>query len=351
MNVAGGRLDYEARVSPDDVRRYFMDEAYIHEMAMERGRKLACLADDFPSINLYLGTGGHCAYTKACKYAFEPFSIWFEPVMENIFTPIEFDPQSVFYQTAWRIIEYLGEMRSNDYFISNTDTCSSVDALASLRGNAALLMDMLENPEAVQERIAELQSILWRTEEDFSSRICALNDGGTVTNWMHLWSPGRHHQIQCDLSVMISPQLFEKFVLPELCENAVRFGRTVYHLDGMEQLRHLDMILSVKEIDLIQWTPVAGQPETSVYVEELKKIQRAGKGLVLMPSMRELPFLLDELDPRGVFFVLCNMRSMDDAGQVLRLFEKRFARAETNAIAVECEGPPCPAAHTTVIIK
>lgn len=58
----------------------------------------------------------------------------------------------------------------------------------------------------------------------------------------------------------------------------------LYHFDGQEQLRHLDMLLGLKKLRAIQWTPVAAQPPTVAFLPQLKKIQAAGKSLLLLPQ-------------------------------------------------------------------
>ncbi len=49
---------------------------------------------------------------------------------------------------------------------------------------------------------------------------------------------------------------FEKFVLPALERVSSQIGRAIYHLDGPEEIRHLDMILSLPRVHAIQWVPV-----------------------------------------------------------------------------------------------
>ena len=124
--------------------------------------------------------------------------------------------------------------------------------------------------------------------------------------------------LQCDLSVMISPQMFEEFVLPELEETAAWLDYSAYHLDGQEQIRHLDMILSVKKINMIQWTPVVGQPCTSEFIPVLKKIQKAGKGLILMPHIWEVEKLLSELSPKGLYLIIRDVESETEAEELIK---------------------------------
>ena len=306
-----------------DFSKMVTDEKFILEAVQDRGDKMHLAGDTFITAGLYLGTSGHSGYTKKYRYEIGHNTVWFDPVMadsEN--ETIDVDNESEMLGITRRILGHLSTNSCGNFFISNTDNCSSVDALANLRGSDNLLIDMMECPEAVHRHIKTLQEILHRTESEFMPRLTQTNDGGTVTDWMGLWCPGRHHQLQCDLSVMISPDMFREFALPELEENAAVFDHTVYHLDGQEQIRHLDMILSVKGIDLIQWTPVAGQPPTTHFIEVLQRIQKAGKGLVLMPSSHEMPMLLDTLDPAGVCYYIWDISTPEEADAMTEMVLK-----------------------------
>ncbi|MEG0692998.1 MAG: hypothetical protein RR444_07940 [Oscillospiraceae bacterium] len=89
---------------------------------------------------------------------------------------------------------------------------------------------------------------------------------------------------------MISPKHFEEFVLFELSETAKLLDHTIYYLDGQEQIRYLNMLLSIKEIDNIQWAPVARQPNTSFFTP---KNPKGRQGIGVIPELDELPFLME----------------------------------------------------------
>jgi len=161
-----------------------------------------------------------------------------------------------------------------------------------------------------------------RTQAEIFEIVKDNNLGGSSHGWMHLWSPKRHLQLQCDYACMISPSMFEEFVLPELEDTANAFEHCTYHLDGIEQIRHLDLILSVKGIDNIQWTHVAGQPKTSESIEALRKIQAAGKGLVLIPQRDELEFLMKNLSHKGLQIVVGGMKNREEAEDLMALARK-----------------------------
>ena len=111
-------------------------------------------------------------------------------------------------------------------------------------------------------------------------------------------------------------------MLPELEETSSAFEHCTYHLDGIEQIRHLDLILSVKGIDNIQWTHVAGQPKTSASIEALRKIQAAGKGLVLIPQRDEVEFLMKNLSHKGLQICVGGMKNKEEAEDLMALARK-----------------------------
>jgi len=310
------------RLPPEEVRRAYMDEAFIHDVMEERMTRNAFFGDAFPNMSLYLGTCAHGAYTKKVNYSISSDSVWLHPVMDDITDTLEFDENSEFLHATSRIIDHLAARSNGRFVIANTDNCSNLDALASLRGISDLLLDMTDEPEAVDKCLDTLHDILKRTEEQFAAPILAANENGTTTEFMQLWSSGYHHQMQCDMAAMISPAMFERFAVNDLERCAAWMGRVVYHLDGQEQIRVLDQILGVKGINLVQWTPVAGQPPTSAFIPELQRIQAAGKGLVLFPKAAELPTLLENLAPKGLHFCPVDVQTEDEARAIMRLFEK-----------------------------
>lgn len=76
---------------------------------------------------------------------------------------------------------------------------------------------------------------------------------------------------------MISPQMFERFVMPDLTTCCDFLDDPFYHLDGKGQLKHLDMLTSLKKLKGIQWGPGAGQPEPEEWSEVIRKIRNANK--------------------------------------------------------------------------
>ncbi|HEX7541596.1 MAG TPA: hypothetical protein VF352_05645 [Anaerolineales bacterium] len=59
---------------------------------------------------------------------------------------------------------------------------------------------------------------------------------------------------------MISPKMFERFVLPDLETCCAAMDHALYHLDGKGQLVHVDTLLSTPRLRGIQWVPGYSKP-------------------------------------------------------------------------------------------
>ena len=67
-----------------------------------------------------------------------------------------------------------------------------------------------------------------------------------------------------------------------------------------EQIRHLDTLLSIPKLHTIQWTQVVGQPPCTEFFPELKKIQKAGKNLLINVEPGQVEPLLQNLSSKGL---------------------------------------------------
>ena len=110
--------------------------------------------------------------------------------------------------------------------------------------------------------------------------------------------------LQCDFSAMISPKMFERFVLPDITTCSEQLDFAFYHLDGKGQLPHLDLLLSIKDLHGIQWIPGDGQPPPEEWLPELKRIREAGKLCQLFVSTSGAQKIIDELGGNGFAFYI-----------------------------------------------
>lgn len=182
------------------------------------------------------------------------------------------------------------------------DLIENLDILASLRGSLELLTDLKDHPEHVHRHQRDLLERYFEYYDTFAE-IIRDEDGGTVFAAFNIWGIGRTCKLQCDMSCMISPELFNEFVLPYLDQQCRRLDNTIYHLDGVNAIKHLDALCSIETLNAIQWTPGAGQPHAGdpCWYPLYQRILDAGKGVLAlgMPPEAVQP-LVEAIGTRGV---------------------------------------------------
>jgi hypothetical protein len=255
----------------------------------------------FPSMFINFGAGSMAAYVGATPQI-QDETVWFETPMEwdRIFDTLTFNPDNLWWKRTKAITQAALEGLSGKAIVSMTDLGGALDILASLRGTEQLLMDLMIEPDTVKKASSQITK-LWHIYFDELSTIIAKKQYGTGA-WMGLWAPNRWYPLQCDFSAMISPAMFEEFVLPDITEQCDRIDHAIYHWDGPNQIQHLDMLLSIPNLDGIQWVPGDGKPQGGdpQWWPLYKKIQKSGKRLILSDRAEKLAKLNGVLSPDGL---------------------------------------------------
>lgn len=131
-----------------------------------------------------------------------------------------------------------------------------------------------------------------------------------------IWGPGRTAKLQCDFSAMISPAMFEEFVVPYLSKQCQRLDHSFYHLDGPQAIPHLDLLLDIPDLDGIQWTPGQGNAtvDSPQWFPMYRKIQKRGKLLLLFDAnKRHIRRLVQDLSGEGLLIrTSCSHREEAD---------------------------------------
>ena len=89
-------------------------------------------------------------------------------------------------------------------------------ALAHARQRPALAGPDRE-PGAGRRRHPASSADTWvNFHEEMFQLTRAVNDNGDILPWLSLWAPGRHDQVACDFSTLLSPAMFREFFIPEI---------------------------------------------------------------------------------------------------------------------------------------
>ncbi len=310
--------DKDLSGDPEALRRYWEDPETILQNALSRMERTCFAGDALPMVYQNYGTSGHCRYFGA-QPLYGNDTIWFDPVWESLDDVHSSYTEEVLGMQL-KIASYLADHAKDRFFVAMPDNCGTLDAIGHLYGTENVLMDMVMYPEKLTEAVRLLNQAWTKTSEIFYQTSQEVN-GGAAHAWMHLLAPGRMNHMQCDMSVMFSPAMFEQFVVPELEQQMEWLEYPIYHFDGIEQERHLHMLLEFDKLKAIQWTYVAGQPLPSNFLHILKRIQEAGKCLILMAPPEDIPVLLDNLSSKGLY-LHTEAETSEEALEIVRYVEK-----------------------------
>jgi hypothetical protein len=307
--------DYQERV------KYWTDGEFVLKRYRDCFENTYYGGEATPQIFLNLGAAGHAGFFKNARYQFED-TLWFFPTINDYSKDIlEFDPESFLYKKTIELAKYYANESKGSFLVSMPDIGGNADALAHLRGSENLLMDLVDEEDQVKAALKKIQEVWLKVNNEVYEIVKDNNEGGGAITWLNTWAPGKHAQMQCDMSVMISPKDYNNFIIPELKAQSEWMDYCLYHLDGMEQLRHLDSLLSLDKLDVIQWTSVEGQPSPLEFIPQLKKIQEAGKCLLIYTNTREFEDLMEQLSSKGLY-LLMDAPSEDEANEIIKRAEK-----------------------------
>ena len=220
------------------------------------------------------------------------------------------------YRFAYGITREAVDRWKDQVLVGVTDLGGNLDILASLRGTQQLLVDCIENPQGVTRCVNQITDLWLQYYRDFVNLTDQAGRGNTC--WAHLWAPGHYYMLQCDFSYMISPRMFEQFVLPDLAACCEELDYAFYHLDGKGEIPHLKHLLSLDRLRGIQWVPGDGAPPQEEWLDLLKQIRDAGKLCQLYVSAEGALKITKALGGKGFAFTISEQMDKTDAEAYLK---------------------------------
>ena len=283
-------------------------------------------ADTLPMADINLGPGSLALYLGS-EPGFTPETIWFSHVFKETDTPeslppLRFDPENRWWKMTETQLRQCRELAADFYMVGCPDLVEGLDILATLREPQTLLVDMIERPEWVESKLAELNRI-WFEVYDRIYDLIKLPDDSSAFWAFYVWGPGRTAKVQCDLAAMISPDMFARFAVPSLAAQCERLDYSMYHLDGTQAVCHLDHLLGIEALDAIEWTPQSGIESggSPRWYDLYKRILAAGKSVQVMSvKPDEIIPLLDTVGGRGVY-VMMDFKSEREAEEIAAKIE------------------------------
>ncbi len=197
-----------------------------------------------------------------------------------------------------------------------TDWHAGGDAIAAFRDPINLAADMIEHLPEVRQMLARIEADYYQLYEVFYEKL--RRAGLPVTSWLTLLHDGRYYIPSNDFSIMLSQQMFNEVFLPGIQRECQYYERSIYHLDGPGALRHLDALLAIPELNAIQYVYGAGNEGIHRWMGVYQKVQKAGKGIMVICRLDEVPLVIQNLEPRRLFLSVEGVPDRESAQALIR---------------------------------
>jgi hypothetical protein len=274
---------YEPSVSADEIV-----DAWDYDLCCTE-----FLGDAFPVVVPNFGAGSMAAYLGArLQNGKDAATVWFHPEKDLEIDELDFAfvPDNKWFIRTKEVVQAAVGRWQGRVQVALTDLGGNMDILATFRPSGKLMFDLFDHPEDVKRLNWKVHEMWWRYFDEFNSITKGVNPG--YSNWARIFSEETHYILQCDFCFLISPDMFEEFVRPELIATSEKLANVFYHLDGPGELTHLDSILDIDTIQGIQWVPGAGSPDVTCWPDVYRRITDAGKKIHIVSNMADDPLMV-----------------------------------------------------------
>jgi hypothetical protein len=265
---------------------------------------------------------------------FDAATIWFQTRAVDFDAPSPFrhDPDSPWMHKFRALLLALCDAAGrDDFLIGKAGGLPANDLLSMHMGTQAFLFALVDHPAWMAEAILTGALDQLRARQELQALVRARHDYwyGNA-GWMPFWAPEPFNISQSDVSCMLSPAMFERFVVPELDVVGGEHGALWYHLDGGDARHHLPRLLSLPYLRVVQYTPAPCEPPNGpAHLELYRQIQAAGRIVHIELPRENVEPLVRELDP--ALLMLHTWCPGRDAGERLLAESVNWARNAPSA--------------------
>ncbi len=252
------------------------------------------LGDAYPVLSMDCFGPGVVAALCGAKMDNSTGAIWFSPDSDKHISEIHahYNPEHPVARRMKDIYRAGREFWDGSVVMTMPDLGGVMDVAASLCGTQNLLIYLCDEPEEVIRLRNEIETAWYDAYYDMRS---AMGEGAIYSDWNGLLCNEPSYILQCDFCYMLGSNMFRKFVLDTLRRDTEKLKYTIYHLDGVGELTHLDDILTLEKLNAVQWVYGAGKQGPMYWLDTYRKIRSAGKEIMIIGSPQEYMETLSEL--------------------------------------------------------
>jgi hypothetical protein len=305
----------------DSLKARWFDSEYQVNRFIHSTMDREFLAESFPVFwpnlgpDIFAALYGHeLEYTEETSYAIHSS----DPIPE-LLAQLVLSTENPYFKKLEEMTELALEMSEERYFVGYSDFHPGFDTVAAWRDPETLCLDIITDPEGVKQLLKKATDDFQYVYDHFH-KILRKNHQPSV-NWMEVPASGRFHVPSCDFAALISQVDFSDFYLPLLQEEVRRMDYNVFHLDGPGVAKNIDAILSIPEINAVQWVQGVGDDQPIEQWKPLiKKIQSAGKSVQVFLQPEELIGFMSDMKPEGILLSIPSSGHEEELS-MLRLIE------------------------------
>jgi hypothetical protein len=186
-----------------------------------------------------------------------------------------------------------------------------------------LCLDLVDCPELVCRAGHHVAQSFAPAFERLYARVSAAGFGATT--WLPVIHHGRAYVPSCDFWCMVSPQVARDLIWPTVLVEMAPLERTIFHLDGPQALRHLNLLLDLPSLNAVQWVYGAGNGPAVRWLHVYRQIRQAGKSLQLIAEdAADALAVLEQLGPAGLWITVEQpFASLEEADAFIKDVERR----------------------------
>ncbi len=301
------RVEVGAEISPDMIEPEMCLDAV--EKWYERGAGLA--QDTFQPFMPGFGI----PWTEAiagCSVVAQPGSLWAQPVPECYTdrSPIRLERDNPWVVKLVEFLAVLARFSHGRFPITLPALRGPLDTLAAMRTPERMCLDLVEQPEHVRAILRDLTRLYIDLNELLLRDIPPFAEG--YVSRLHMWAPDKVITPQNDVSAMISPAMYARFVLPGERQIMAQFPYQSYHLHSTE--RHIvGPLLTVDRLSAMQMTleHTLGGPGLEITLPVARRILEQKPLILVMYDLTTAERCLQELPYAGLCLMLAPELTQD----------------------------------------
>jgi hypothetical protein len=285
--------------------------------ALSNARNTRWLADSIPQWRPDFGCDTVTAITGLADLYMNddsPDTVWARPLVTDWARalPIYIQPENHYWKRLLAFYQRAEEIMAGELLLRPPDLHTGLGLLAAARGAEALCLDMVECPELIDRAIQDAHDLfkdLWR----MISAAARMDVHGYSDNF---YSRDGAAMLECDVSCLISPSMFQRWVLPELEWEISIVKHATYHWDGPQALVHAGALYGIRDLYAMSYVPGAGNGPHAQHLPLLREMQAAGKVAHVAGTIDEIKYLHSQLKHNLIVY-FPSVETVDEVEELL----------------------------------